>query len=145
MPTTPCPKGLASSTLVSLTSLYVPPPAFRCRAAGDGRSRTLTEPLPSHLSKLRSSPLVGELTSLFDTIENDRLADWLSTPITRRGPKGNTTKALLRITLASYYLSHDSLSDTVRELQNNLTLANWCLEGAEVPSRSTLSSVVSRN
>ena len=99
----------------------------------------MTEPLPSHLSKLHSSPLVGELTSLFDTIENDRLADWLSTPITRRGPKGNTTKALLRITLASYYLSHDSLSDTVRQLQNNLTLANWCLEGAEVPSRSTLS------
>lgn len=57
-----------------------------------------------------------------------------------RGPKGYRAESLFRTFIASYYLNHDSISDTVRALQDNPALAEACdLDPWCIPSRPTLS------
>lgn len=84
------------------------------------------------------SPLIKELDDLFDVIPLEPLMERLVRH--RRGPKGYPAESLFRIFVASYYLNHDSISDTVRALQDNATLADWChVLPWQIPSRSTLS------
>lgn len=99
----------------------------------------MKEPLRSYLTPSRSSPLVDELKALFDVIEAGPLADWLTSPVTRRGPKGYSRQALFRVHIASYWLGLPSTAATVRSLQDNPLLRAACALGDDVPSRPTLS------
>jgi hypothetical protein len=91
------------------------------------------------------SPLASELEAIFAAIPSKQLLKRFARPTDRRGPKGFPASCLFKIFVASYHCNHESVADTVRQLQNNPTLAIACgLDPYRIPSRPTLSRFFSR-
>lgn len=91
----------------------------------------------------RSSPLVKELEALFPTLDDRVLFEHL-TGARRRGPKGFGVVQLWHAYLVVYYLSLPSVSDLIRTLHDNPTLAAACGFTASIPSQPTFSRFVTR-
>ena len=90
------------------------------------------------------SPVVSELEDIFASIHYESLLDAILSERIRAfsplGRLGHPLEALLRGTLASYYLSLESTASIVRRLQEDPILAVTCgFEPRDIPHRSTFS------
>lgn len=86
--------------------------------------------------------MVLELSAVTKAINSKRLINQLQ-KVDGRGPKGYRAAALFRVFISSYLFGHDSISQTVRSLQENPALLHAC-GLTSVPSRPTLSRFFSR-
>ena len=99
--------------------------------------------IPSARQRRRDSPLAGELGSIFETIDDERLLATLA-HYRWNGRPGWSLRALWRAYVAAYMLGLPTANALVRRLQDDVGLRDVCGFTGDLPSRWTFNRFIAR-
>ena len=94
---------------------------------------------------VQAPPVVSELQSIFNSLDDSALIERLTGPI-RRGPKGRPVRVLWRCLITKHLLGIPSTAGLIRTLTNNPWIAGVCgiPSPDEIPHESTFSRFFNR-